>query len=594
LALEPGSNFGPYRIMGRLGRGGMATVFRAYEARLDRYVALKVLSGDFLATPGFAERFDREARVIAKLEHPNIIPIYAFDIEGGIPWMSMRLVSGGTLSGILGERKMTEAEVAAIVTAVAGALDYAHGQGVVHRDVKPQNILLDESGQQVYLADFGIAKMVEGATVLTQTGMISGTPQYMAPEQAHAKLDQRSDIYALGVVAYEALTGSVPFSADTPIAVLMKHVTEPMPLPAPGKVAEPMVRALLRALAKDPADRWPSAGAFAAALARGAPAAPTGDVETAETSVLPGVRPAATASTARVPGPTRMTSERPPAPRRPGEATVVRGTEGAQAAPPPRRSLLPWLGLLVAVGLLGVLAVFFRTRPTPEVAQTTPLPTPVAAPVAPPVATPAPVLPPPGAIAPTPTPLATPSRPKAAPSPAPRVAPPAAAPRRESPVPEPIPPPREPAPPPAAPLVPAVVTGPVGGSSAAPPMPVAPSSGPGGPRTTAAPARPARYPFAFDEVVALHEPGAGPVTLRELQMSASNGYLVAEVELTSTADGNVEVRVDVLDEAGSRLVTLKGRKRIRAGKTEVVEAEERAPDAIIESARYFRVQAQAY
>jgi serine/threonine-protein kinase len=152
------------------------------------------------------------------------------------------------------------------VRQVASALDYAHAAGVIHRDVKPQNILIDEQ-EHVYLADFGIAKMVEGAPGLTQTGMITGTPQYMAPEQAlGSKLDHRADIYSLGVVAYECLTGRVPFTADTPLAVLLKHVRDPIPLPPSTDVPEHQSQVLLKALAKTPADRWPTAKAFVDAL----------------------------------------------------------------------------------------------------------------------------------------------------------------------------------------------------------------------------------------------------------------------------------------------------------------------------------------
>lgn len=246
----------------------MASVFKAYEASLDRYVALKVLPPEFLHDPTFAERFRREAQTIAKLEHPQIIPIFAYDIdaETGTPWMAMRLISGGSLSQRIKRGRLAPAECARILKDVGDALDYAHSAGVIHRDVKPQNVLLDDSGR-VYLADFGIAKMVEASAHMTQTGMITGTPQYMAPEQALGKsIDKSIDIYALGIVAYELFTGRVPFSADTPVAVLMKQASEPMPLPPVSEVQEEVTRAILRATAKDPAARWPSASAFARAI----------------------------------------------------------------------------------------------------------------------------------------------------------------------------------------------------------------------------------------------------------------------------------------------------------------------------------------
>ncbi|HEV7500332.1 MAG TPA: serine/threonine-protein kinase, partial [Vicinamibacteria bacterium] len=228
MTFASGSTFGPYQILDPLGRGGMATVYKAYEPGLDRYVALKILPSEFLHDEGFAERFRREAKVIARLEHPNIIPIHNFGIEeqSHTPWMAMRLIGGGALSGYMKKARLGPERTVTILRGVAEALDYAHGKGVIHRDIKPQNILVDEA-DRVYLADFGIAKMVEGSSGLTATGMISGTPQYMAPEQAMAGVvDNRADIYALGIVAYEMLTGRVPFAADTPVAVLMKHVQD--------------------------------------------------------------------------------------------------------------------------------------------------------------------------------------------------------------------------------------------------------------------------------------------------------------------------------------------------------------------------------
>jgi serine/threonine-protein kinase len=355
VALVPGSNAGPYRIVEPLGRGGMASVYKAYEAKLDRYVALKVLPREFLHDPNFAQRFDQEAQVIARLEHPNIIPIYNYGLEEaeGIPWMAMRLIPSGSLSDLLKRERLPRARAVAILRGVADALDYAHGKRIVHRDVKPQNVLLDEAAR-VYLADFGIAKILESSGGLTASGMITGTPQYMAPEQATGlKIGPPADVYALGIMAYEMLTGRVPFSADTPVAVLMKHVQEPLPLPGPDVVPEAMLRALLKAAAKKPEERWSSAGAFVDALAAGvgAPGAtPTwADVPTLEvprTLPAPEAPPTVVSPVTRpAPGPPPPLPPRPASPR-PSPLPTQRKT-----------GLAPILAGLAALGALGVVAI---------------------------------------------------------------------------------------------------------------------------------------------------------------------------------------------------------------------------------------------
>lgn len=364
MALAAGSNLGPYRIIEPVGRGGMASVFKAYEPSLDRYVALKVLPPEFLHDPTFAERFRREAQTIARLEHPQIIPIFAYDIDPGTgtPWMAMRLISGGSLSQRIKNGRLPPAESARILKDVAEALDYAHGAGVIHRDVKPQNVLLDDAGR-VYLADFGIAKMVESTAHMTQTGMITGTPQYMAPEQALGKpIDKSIDIYALGIVAYELFTGRVPFSADTPVAVLMKQASEPMPLPPVSEVQEDVTRAILRATAKDPAARWGSASAFARAITSATSAA-SSSAALDPTGVMPAL---GQETVAGLTAPALSTGDRT-------LASPAHGRTGAGATrvvPPQaqtgRRVAGSGLGLLAVIllslGLLGAAALYLAYR----------------------------------------------------------------------------------------------------------------------------------------------------------------------------------------------------------------------------------------
>src|SRR5512139_942410 len=211
-----GEEIGQFKIVSAIGQGGMATVYKAYQAAFDRYVAIKVLSRQFSDDPTFVKRFQREARVIAKIEHKYIVPMYDYGEENGLYYIVMRLIEGGTLRKKMYYEKMDYATIAHVTQNVAEALDFAHQRDVIHRDLKPSNILLDERGN-AYLTDFGIAKMLGSNTQVTQSGVV-GTPSYMSPEQCQGKtLGPASDIYSLGAILFEVLTGTVPYEADTPL-----------------------------------------------------------------------------------------------------------------------------------------------------------------------------------------------------------------------------------------------------------------------------------------------------------------------------------------------------------------------------------------
>ena len=264
-----GQQFGPYRITAPLGEGGMAAVYKAYQPSVDRDVAIKVLPQHFAKDQQFVQRFEREAKVLAKLQHPNILPVHDYGQSNGYTYIVMPLIEGGDLSELMHSKKLPVAEIERIVSQVGDALDYAHAQGVVHRDIKPSNILMDQRGNCL-LTDFGLAKIVAGASEkLTATGFVVGTPSYMAPEQGLGEqADSRSDIYALGVILYELMTGQVPFQAETPIAVVMKHIHDPLlpPREVQTNISEAAERVILKALAKEPQDRFATAGEMVTAL----------------------------------------------------------------------------------------------------------------------------------------------------------------------------------------------------------------------------------------------------------------------------------------------------------------------------------------
>jgi serine/threonine-protein kinase len=350
-----GKTFGSYRLVAQVGRGGMASVYRGYQESIDRSVAVKVLPAGLLHDPHFLARFLNEARVLARLTHPSILPLYDFGEANGMPYIVMPLMTGGSLADRLQRGPMSPNEVARLLVPIGQALDFAHQQSVLHRDVKPNNILFDQHGNP-YLADFGIAKAMESTMSLTGTGII-GTPDYLSPEQARGDaLDHRSDIYSLGVVVYQALTGQTVFKATTPVGVIFKHVSEP---PRPPRELRPdlpegVEQVVLKALAKDPGERYQSATEFARAFATAVSTAPTARAEAMATLAQP----------PQAQGPVEAPSLSTPLGAPPAGAGPQ--PPAAPPLPPPAQSrggMGLWLmggglGLLALCGLAGCLFLF--------------------------------------------------------------------------------------------------------------------------------------------------------------------------------------------------------------------------------------------
>jgi serine/threonine-protein kinase len=259
-AFHVGRTVGKYHLESLLGRGGMAEVYKARHPELDRVVAIKILHPFFTDDPGFVERFRREARAAAVLRHPNIVQVHDFDVtEDGLYYMVQEYVEGVPLDQYLKARggPLPPAEAALLFHQIASAVQQAHEQGTIHRDIKPGNILVDRKGQ-AYLTDFGIAQMV-GASRLTASGAATGTPAYMAPEQVRGRdIGPATDIYALGVVLYEMITGMTPYEGDSAAAVMMSQALEP---PKPPRLLLPeldpvIVIVILKALEKEPERRF--------------------------------------------------------------------------------------------------------------------------------------------------------------------------------------------------------------------------------------------------------------------------------------------------------------------------------------------------
>jgi serine/threonine-protein kinase len=358
--LLPGAEIAGCRIEAVAGRGGMGIVYRATQLSLGRPVAVKLIAPDRAGDPGFRERFERESRVAAAIDHPNVIPVYAAGEEGGRLYLVMRYVAGTDLQALLArDRRIAPVRVAGIGGQVGAALDAAHAVGLVHRDVKPANVLLN--GEHAYLADFGLSQIVGAETRLTSTGQWIGTADFMAPEQfSGSEVDARADIYALGCVLYNALTGEVPFPRGTVPATMLAHLHDdpPRPTTADSTIPAGFDRVIARALAKDPEHRYLSAGD----LGRAALAAAEGrHVTEAERTVARGAAaPQERAvnghggATAVLPRSAAGRADPPPTARAPG-ATLPLGDRPRRR--PARRAALIAAGLIaVAAAMIAVLS----------------------------------------------------------------------------------------------------------------------------------------------------------------------------------------------------------------------------------------------
>jgi serine/threonine-protein kinase len=370
-----GENVGPYRVVQQLGQGGMATVYKAYHAALDRYVAMKVLHAAFLEEPNFLARFQREARVVARLEHPNIVPVYDYADHKGQPYLVMKFIEGETLKARLARGSLSKQEGLDIIEAVGEALGHAHIHGILHRDIKPSNILLSPEGM-IYLADFGLARIAQSGESTLSSDMMLGTPQYISPEQARGErqLDEGTDIYSFGVVLYEMVVGRVPFSADTPFSIIHDHIYTPLPMPRSvnPRVPEAAERVLLKALSKERRDRFHTVGemvsAFRAALAEStSDQIPDLRAITATTpATRPGTPEGATVRAADVaaPMPTPAPIQPPPTapatftpPPRPTTPSMASSQHLASVTPPPttpQRPAKPKRNWVWAAGGLGL------------------------------------------------------------------------------------------------------------------------------------------------------------------------------------------------------------------------------------------------
>jgi formylglycine-generating enzyme required for sulfatase activity len=367
-----GRQFGPYRVVASLGEGGMAAVYQAFQPSVDRYVALKVLSPEYTNDAQFLARFRREAKTVAQLQHPHILQVFEFGEVDGYTFLAMPYIQGGTLAALLKGNAVSLSVTARVIRQICAALDYAHAKGIVHRDMKPANILIDEGGNCL-VADFGLAGIAaeESAAKLTLAGTLMGTPDYMSPEQAAGKpAGPESDIYSIGIILYEMLTGRVPFKGKTPREVANKHLTDVVPSPRSFNpaISADVQAVILKALARNRKDRFSSGKALATGLAAAMPSVPQIDtgfltrdqagagVPSQVTHVLPDAPPTAQLSP---PGASLAPMLAP--------TVVVPETSAAhvQTPDPVTSKRTPWVGIGVAVVLLLATSAAMLFKPGP-------------------------------------------------------------------------------------------------------------------------------------------------------------------------------------------------------------------------------------
>ena len=368
-----GRQFGHYQIVAPLGEGGMAAVYKAYQPSMERFVAVKVLPRHMATSEEFVSRFRREAKLLAQLQHPHILPVFDYGEADGYPYIVMPFVQSGTLADVLHKRQQSLPEIRRIMVQLGDALSYAHARGMIHRDIKPSNVLIDERGNCL-LTDFGLARMAESATKITTSGTIMGTPAYMSPEQgAGSTIDHRSDIYSLGIIFYEMVTGRVPYVAETPIAVVFKHIQDPLPSARKlnPSLPEAVELVLLKALAKHPEDRFQAAEDFVQAIQKAIPESISAEVgipqqagPEASTVIEPPVSVGEEAMTAVRPVPDNRTVQSPVS----AESIRIEA-EGREPRRFPVR-IAAGIGMLAVAGvvifiLIGMLNPKSSTLPTP-------------------------------------------------------------------------------------------------------------------------------------------------------------------------------------------------------------------------------------